>query len=133
MVAEMAGAQYEMEYVHPRVIRAAYELIKDKSRWTKDHAAVDADGKATVPDDPDNGFVFAPGRQPVKWCALGALARFGTNEDTVTYISSVAAEMFPNAGNQKYTPGLVTTNDLLGHEAVVQVFEKAITNLEGGL
>jgi hypothetical protein len=106
--------------LQPHVIRQAYELIKDRNQWTQNASARDRWSRKTAP-----GPVCWGGREPVKWCAFGALNRFGVYQDTMRYLNTIAREMFDN--------NLVWVNDNIGHEAVVQVFEKAITNLEGGL
>lgn len=104
----------------PHVVRMAYDVIKDPHQWTRHTSARDRWGRKTAP-----GPVCWGGREPVKWCAYGALTRFGVDQDTMHYLNTVSQELFRN--------DLVWVNDYIGHEAVVQVFEKALTNLEGGL
>lgn len=95
-------------------LRDAYELIKDKSRWTKGHSAVDENGDLTLV------------KQAVRWCAVGALSYYEAGVEDNVLIDVLAAKMF-------HLRDIIQVNDELGHEAVMQVFEKAIIEREGSL
>ena len=100
------------------VLRDAKALIEDPSEWIQ--------GQATD----ERG----------RHCAVGALwfaAGFGEAELERDLLDSVAAQLFPESrnrvvGEMKISP-LPWVNDNLGHEAVMQVFDKAIVETEGGL
>jgi hypothetical protein len=71
---------------------------------------------------------------PARWCASGALAKFDVSPDEAVQLNQLARSLFPDSVRATGTVGsLVWVNDELGHEAVMQVFEKALVELEGSL
>jgi len=101
-------------------LRDAYELIKDPERWTRGCFARTEAGTAVVPWD----------RTAAAWCAHGALLRVACED--ATPVVDAARTLFPADMADDVLP-LVRINDELGHEAVMQVFEKAIVEEEGSL
>jgi hypothetical protein len=101
-------------------LRDAYELIRDPERWTTGSLARDAND---VP-------VSALSACAVKWCVNGALVRCGA---TIQHrlLDWVVGQLFP--GEARYSDCIMFANDQLGHEAVMQIFEKALVETEGGL
>jgi len=98
-------------------LRDAYELIRDESRWTRGATARLANGERTLPGDD----------RAVKWCAIGALMSCGVDALLFSRIDDLAVELFPGSVH------IADVNDNLGHAAIVQVLEKALVEMEGGL
>ena len=104
-------------------LRDAYELIKDEERWCQGHMAENRLG------DPVAYDAF----NAVRWCASGAVAKaFDGSGDTTMPLERAAAELFPEITKYGFNK-VVCVNDRFGHEAVMQVFEKAIVQEEGSL
>jgi hypothetical protein len=103
-------------------LRDAYELIRDEEHWCRGHMAIDEYGRTT-------NFAFA-----VRFCASGAAAKCetGLREDEALRNAALALFSIPVGFHGQFSP-VVWVNDFLGHEAVVQVFEKALVELEGTL
>lgn len=111
------------------IIREAYETIKDPSRWTRGASARDKYGDAVM--------VHNPGA--VKFCATGALdyrswlhgtfdrtdAEIEKDQELIGQLCDMSYDLFET--------DIVSVNDRLGHEAIVQLYEKALIELEGSL
>ncbi len=104
-------------------LRDAYELIKDEDRWTQGMIARDAHGDQVLP--------WAP--EAVRWCASGAVLSFPCSFTETDALVEAANALFPQFRLPKDFHNVVEVNDMLGHAAILQVFEKAIVELEGSL
>lgn len=116
------------------VLREAYEMIRDESAWCTGTLAKNARGLDVAPHDP----------QATRHCAMGAVhaARYGrpwvTDEVSafgreVLALENAARSLFPEYADLPDMQSVVKINDEHGHAAVLQVFEKAIVELEGAL
>lgn len=121
------------------VLREAYEMIRDEGAWCTGTLATNDDGLDIAPHDP----------KATRHCAMGAVhaARFGQtwpgrhwryDEATafgreVKALEDAARALFPQYEDLPDMQPVVKINDELGHEAIMQVFEKAIVELEGTL
>lgn len=103
-------------------LREAYELIRDESRWCQRAQAVNADGWPVPPRRPE----------AVRWCASGALIRAHISGDEQMALWRATDALFPEVG-VGISPAIVAVNDTLGHAAVMQIFEKALVEVEGSL
>ena len=88
-------------------LKAARELLSDKTKWTQRAMARDAEGKEAEPSHPD----------AVCFCALGAAERCGYYGPRL-YDAALALDL----------DGVATTNDdnKLGYDAVLALYDKAI-------
>lgn len=93
------------------ILKAARERISDPERWTTRVGARDQAGDATLVLDPN----------ACKWCALGSIEA-ETNGPGVLYAEASAA-LFLGTQNEY---GVVGTNDHLGHDAVLAMYDRAI-------
>lgn len=108
------------------VLREAYDLIRDEERWTVEYAATDRQGEPVAPGS----------TEAVRWCAVGALVRCAGwtawSAGERNWLESLAKTMFPDL--RRYSISHVMgVNDELGHDAVMQLFEKALIQQEGSL
>jgi hypothetical protein len=62
------------------------ELLSSEDRWCRVHLAMNKDGKATAPNDPD----------ACRWCLLGALLRCGATP----YWEQIAAVIKKRTGGK---------------------------------
>lgn len=118
-------------------LREARDLIADERHWTKRQYFADA-----------SGHVVSLADKPARYCAMGALlAAWGLMDlsmplvhahhlpigDDQEALTAAAEALFPDhvvAGDRNT---LLLVNDELGHEAVMQVYEKAIVEEYGSL
>jgi hypothetical protein len=91
----------------------ARDLISDESRWTRFDYAQDMFG-SRIESVHDNSACC--------WCAYGALSKVSGLEPEECD-SSDALEF---AANELFEQSVVDVNDLRGHAAILQVFDKAI-------
>jgi hypothetical protein len=115
-------------------LREAYELVKDESRWCRGSLATDAEGV---------GMSDVSDPEAVKFCAAGALVKSEATDADISVANSAATVLFPAfttdmpLSHGPIVPGpfwaIIRVNDYLGHEAICQVFEKALVEREGGL
>lgn len=102
---------------------AARERIADPAHWTQGaHARLAPhdtlhSGNATIPDDP----------LAVCWCADGALIR----ECQDMAAMQDAADLLDRYSIQQNSRSFVSTNDTLGHRAILEIFDKAIAAAQG--
>jgi len=98
-------------------LREAYELIKDPADWCQGTLAqLSADGSR------------------MQRCAVGALSAAMATEEDRAVLVEVAASLFPEQAYRIFPPDVIwQVNDNVGHEAVMQMFEKAIVETEGSL
>lgn len=105
-------------------LRQARDLIADEQRWCRFAMGVDADGVPQV------GSL----RTASAWCASGALLLMDVSYEDSKLLNRCVRELFPASKIAAGSIGsLVWVNDNLGHEAVMQAFDKAIVEVEGGL
>lgn len=101
------------------ILRAAREKISDPAHWTtrdyaRDHRGLSADLLS------NDAFC---------WCALGAL--WAASEGAEVFIESRANKLLLSAaGEIRSGFGIVEVNDTLGHQAVLNMFDRAIANAE---
>lgn len=103
-------------------LRDAYELIRDEENWTKGALARDAEGFEVLGPNSDAA------RQ---WCAMGALHKCHVGVEEYRVLCHAVRALFPET--KPAIEPLVIVNDRFGHDAVVQVFEKALVEVEGGV
>lgn len=88
---------------------AARELISDPAKWTTGYYARTANGQCTNSENPD----------AVCWCAFGALWKVSNSR-------SNSANLLETAANHLFHEDVVTVNDVMGHEAILKVYDLAI-------
>ena len=106
------------------LLRKAYELLKNKRRWTKDASAKNAAGEQTSPQE----------RDAVKWCASGAINKFGWEEPETNnrHYVSMAEELLiqgirdaEHLGEEYVTiPGVNDGRD--GYRRIMRGFHRAL-------
>lgn len=92
----------------------ARALISDKSKWTQVYCARDKSG---VPCN--------IGQNAVSWCAIGALAEITIDRCEVTALLRLS-----RASYLLFNKPLINVNDELGHEAIMDVYDWAIKQLQ---
>ena len=116
-------------------LEAARELISDEARWTSGTFARAVDGTPSHPSDPE----------ACRWCAHGAIRRtfdrgtgpVGSDPEyahACSVLDAAARELYGAnspaiemaAGSWSY----IGVNDVLGHRAVLQVYDRAIARLK---
>jgi hypothetical protein len=137
------GDRYDVRVIEKRkgenvevleVLTDALDLIRDEDRWCRDALARTITGDHTWPNESD----------AYKFCARGALCQVThtghiwswTQEahEADQVLNDLSGTMFPESANHPLEADLlVWVNNELGHDAVVQVFEKAILELGGEL
>jgi hypothetical protein len=100
------------------ILRAARERITPKGRWTTDAYARRAGDEAADP----------LGKCAVRWCAIGALVREeGVAGLWVERPGNVGADFLRDAAREIFGLSSPTTvNDEIGHDAVLQMYDRAI-------
>jgi hypothetical protein len=97
------------------VARDARALIVHPDRWTTGSYARTAIGTKCAPDDP----------LAVRWCAIGAGVARGPADREVSYAVEVALyRAARELRGERWGPAGV--NDLLGHAAVLVMYDRAI-------
>lgn len=82
------------------------EVIKDESKWCSGVGAKDAKGNATVSSDPE----------AVKWCALGAAARFIQHGRLISFMHDFQTQ---------FSSSITSVNDgYNGRESVISCLER---------
>lgn len=115
-----------------QILREAMELITPLKRWTTETYARDDRGECVLDVDSESATCF---------CAQGALGKVKRNHVSpsshIVYRTALDAlweacqrhvEADP-AYNDGYDP-IVYTNDVLGHECILQAFDQAILSLK---
>ena len=103
----------------------AYELLLDPDRWCQGSMAMNDRGSFENPFSED----------AVKWCASGASAITKMSREEDLALVAAAKALFPSVArvvSGSFGP-VVAVNDVLGHEALMQCFEKALVEMEGSL
>jgi len=96
------------------LLRAAQELIRDKSKWTRGAYGRDAAGESV--DDVDSITAAE------SFCALGAVHFVSGDEvDEGPWFEALRRAAII-AGESS----VVSVNDVLGHDAVMKMFDRAI-------
>ena len=99
-----------------QVLREARELIADRDRWCSGDFALDGDGVIADPEDD----------AACRRCAVGAV-RFAVRDDPESRYGVIFA-LLDAMGPDKCA--LTDFNDRRGHAAVIDLFDRAITNEE---
>ncbi len=101
-----------------QILRAARARIADELHWTPWNLARDETGRAVSPKSP----------RAVCWCAFGALGAEGSNLDSIEAqaLRKAAAKLFK-------TESAGYVNDVLGHAAVLAMYDAAIAAAEAGV
>jgi hypothetical protein len=100
------------------VAREARALIADRDRWTTGSYARTAIGTKCAPDDP----------LAVRWCASGACLARGAADHEVSAVEVALYRAARELRGERWGPAGV--NDLLGHAAVLVMYDRAIESLE---
>jgi hypothetical protein len=98
-------------------------LLSDRSKWCQCYAAKDKAGNLVAPTDPE----------AIAWCALGAIRKCGAiNSDLIIHLANefnplnLAIILLQEAGKSLYDMGIMSTNDIKGYEATMEMFDEAI-------
>ena len=95
------------------ILIAARDLIADPARWTQHSSARNIKGNCTR----------SQSEEAVCWCAMGALERVCPLQDFVS-----TDDCLDRAGKELFGRLDVAVNDELGHDAVMQMYAKAIAD-----
>jgi len=101
------------------ILRAAREKISDPSRWTRLTYARDQLGAEVDADD----------KSAVCFCSMGAI--YSVTSDDFCGQNRAVSLLYNAAHEISGSRSVVRVNDNLGHEAVVRMFDLAITTAEG--
>lgn len=97
------------------VLKAARELISDRTRWTTNTWARDKNGDACDPLS----------EEAVRWCVYGVIYHLYDNWDEAHDAHRLLHKAAMEVGHRDAaTPTYI--NDLVGHTAVMQMLERAI-------
>ena len=98
-----------------QIVERARALIEGKDRWCRNHIALDANGISVFPTNPT----------AVKRCALGALiaAAYELTHDHDASDRLAYDALRPHCS----TPTLIYINDMSGHAAVLELFDKVVS------
>ncbi len=99
------------------VLREARELISDPKRWTQGAISRDASGGEIAPSS----------ERAVCWCSLGAIERIA---EAGSYFATSAYYLLYLQAEKANGLSVSSTNDELGHEAVLRMFDAAIASAE---
>ena|SRR5579885_2656360 len=105
-----------------QIIRDARQLIDSKEKWVQNTYAADKNGKSLV-------LSVAKERGACRFCAAGAI---GHVTGDIWEVESKYKEVFrflSNISDKLYGNNLVATNDRLGYEAVIAVYDEGIKQL----
>ncbi|MBO0863479.1 MAG: hypothetical protein J2P16_00195 [Mycobacterium sp.] len=98
------------------VLIEARDLIADPDNWCRFHAARNADGHPIAdPTDPT----------AVRWCAAGALSR-AVAATNVAFADAFDLLKLCCVGTGIGPPSPQSTNDICGHTAVLDMYDRAI-------
>jgi hypothetical protein len=97
-----------------QIVEKARALIEDKEHWCRNHIALDANGVS----------VFPTSLSAAKRCGLGALiaAAYEITRDHDAADRLAYDALRPHCGSST----LIHINDMRGHAAVVELFDKVI-------
>jgi phage terminase large subunit GpA-like protein len=97
-----------------QIVEMARAMIEDKHHWCRNHIALAANGVSVYPTNPI----------AMKRCALGALisAAYELTHDHDAADRLAYDALRPHCG----TSTLIYINDMSGHEAVLELFDKVI-------
>jgi hypothetical protein len=107
-------------------LRAARDLVSDHTRWARFVSARDAEGVEVEPIHPE----------ACRWCAHGALRyvtadHFDVQTEAFTLLQNASNEVHGGKWNEAgLTISVTDVNDTLGHDAVMEVFARAIDQAE---
>jgi hypothetical protein len=102
----------------------ARALIADPARWTQNALARDAHGDSHPQAHPQSNNISWDGLrgddpQACSWCAIGAVQH-------VEPSSLKALKLLDEAAETRYGLSTANVNDVLGHEAVLEIYDHAI-------
>lgn len=97
------------------ILKAARELIADEQKWCQGTAARDKGGRYVVYSSPE----------AARFCAVGALWRVQEERDNYGLTDLLWKKSY-----ELFDLPLATANDIIGHEAIMQVFDKVILEME---
>lgn len=106
-----------MSNLNLEILKFARGLIADENRWCQGNSAKDQYGVAAHPCDPS----------AVQWCAMGAIQVATKNLEPWIIVENL--ELIKKKSDELFNMGFVNVNDRLGHEAVMQIFDKVILEL----
>lgn len=105
------------------ILRQARELISDPERWCTDAYAempslTGGLGEACNPTY----------SEACKWCAAGAVGKVTDDDDPLFNTAWRSSSLYPleQAAQDLYGRHIEEVNDVLGHEAVMTMFDRAI-------
>lgn len=103
------------------VLIAARKLLSSPSCWTQGEYARDEEGEERDPNDSD----------AICWCAMGAIGKI--NEELYYQWDKIDIDnnLLSKAAKELFDTDIVTVNDVLGHIAVLQMYDRAI-EIAGG-
>ena len=102
-----------------QVLREARELIADRDRWCRRYSALDPQGWEVSPED----------SAACRWCSAGAVRRVSANPE-LSWSAVIALEKAILLDPLAKTSILTDFNDRRGHAAVIDLFDRAITQEE---
>lgn len=102
-----------------QTLEAARAVIADPSHWIQGELARDKDGNTISPDHPD----------ACQWCGYGAVAKVTNCDDN---LAAKVEDALRAAGRSLFPGEFFATdiNDVRGHEAVMDVFNEAISQAD---
>ncbi|HVI40738.1 MAG TPA: hypothetical protein VM577_08760 [Anaerovoracaceae bacterium] len=101
------------------ILKKAKEKISDPANWCREMIAQKADGTAAYNKDPE----------ACKWCAAGAIWSSHEDSGLTRDAFQFMTKMIPELQETKLQ-SIFEVNDVLGHEAVMNLFDLAISKLE---
>lgn len=99
-------------------LRAARNLIADQSKWTTGQSARNASGQPVIANDPG----------AVCWCSIGALSHVVVHNSQLFHLATDELERVAHDISGGYS--IVHVNDYLGHDAALNMFDRAIAQLD---
>jgi hypothetical protein len=103
-----------------QILIEARELISDKVRWTTEIYASDTNAPGTY------GRKHQYGNEPgaVCWCAFGAVQKVTGSDSNMRLVNTEL--VLTRAADELFKDTVTQVNDRLGHEAVMQMYDRAI-------
>lgn len=98
------------------ILKAAREIVADKSRWTVGEYARSKHGYRCDPDHP----------RAVSFCSIGAIAKVCMKKVSVVEDGYPAAQFLRAAAKEAGYSNVPALNDRANHEAAVKMFDRAI-------
>jgi hypothetical protein len=113
------------------ILEQARDLIADVKHWCKGHRHLRAGWR----HGGDDNCILQD--MPERWCAVGAIAHAAAKNQNPqlresvirSYLNGLTHELFPE-WHRNHGGSIMGLNDSVGHDAVIQVFEKGIAQLQ---